>query len=59
MDRRRIIKRSLLFLERLRREIGYDDCMGMAAQIAYYMLLSTFPFLIFSWNLHRHICLWF
>lgn len=40
-------KRGLLFLERLRREIAYDDCMGMAAQIAYYMLLSVIPFLIF------------
>jgi len=40
-------KRGLIFLERLRREIAYDDCMGMAAQIAYYMLLSVIPFLIF------------
>jgi membrane protein len=40
-------KRALVFLERLRREIAYDDCMGMAAQIAYYMLLSVIPFLIF------------
>ncbi|MEZ4386260.1 MAG: YihY/virulence factor BrkB family protein [Candidatus Krumholzibacteriia bacterium] len=44
---RRHLKRALLFLERLRREIAYDDCMGMAAQIAYYMLLSVIPFLIF------------
>lgn len=43
----RHLKRALLFLERLRREIAYDDCMGMAAQIAYYMLLSVVPFLIF------------
>ncbi len=34
-------------MERLRREIAYDDCMGMAAQLAYYMLLSVIPFLIF------------
>jgi len=40
-------KRALVYLERLRREIAYDDCMGMAAQIAYYMLLSVIPFLIF------------
>ncbi len=40
-------KRALVFLERLRREIAYDDCMGMAAQIAYYMMLSVIPFLIF------------
>ncbi|MBD3221666.1 YihY family inner membrane protein [bacterium] len=43
----RIWKRALLYLERLRREIAYDDCMGMAAQIAYYMLLSVIPFFIF------------
>jgi membrane protein len=43
----RFWKRVLLYLERLRREIAYDDCMGMAAQIAYYMLLSVIPFLIF------------
>jgi membrane protein len=43
----RHLKRALIFLERLRREIAYDDCMGMAAQIAYYMLLSVVPFLIF------------
>lgn len=40
-------KRAVFFLERLRREIAYDDCMGMAAQIAYYMMLSVIPFLIF------------
>ncbi len=40
-------KRALLFLERLRREVAYDDVMGMSAQIAYYMLLSVIPFLIF------------
>ncbi len=44
---RRNWKRALFFLERLRREIAYDDCMGMAAQIAYYLMLSLFPFLIF------------
>ena len=31
----RRMKRWGLFLRRLQREIGYDDCMGMAAQIAY------------------------
>ena len=41
------VKRALLFLERLRREIAYDDVMGMSAQIAYYMVLSVIPFLIF------------
>ncbi|HOX24561.1 MAG TPA: YihY/virulence factor BrkB family protein [Candidatus Krumholzibacteria bacterium] len=40
-------QRALAFLDRLRREIAYDDCMGMAAQIAYYMMLSFVPFLIF------------
>lgn len=44
---RPILREGWTFLVRLQREIGYDDCMGMAAQIAYYMLLSTFPFLIF------------
>jgi len=36
-----------LFLVRLQREMGYDDCMGMAAQIAFYTMLGLFPFLIF------------
>jgi membrane protein len=48
---RRHWKRALTFLERLRREIAYDDCMGMAAQIAYYMLMSLIPFLIFVLSL--------
>jgi len=47
----RRLKRGALFLRRLQREIGYDDCMGMAAQIAYYMLLSLFPFLLFLLSL--------
>lgn len=46
-----IIKRFGLFLRRLQREMGYDDCMGMAAQIAFYMLLSIFPFLVFLLSL--------
>ncbi len=45
------IKRFGLFLRRLQREMGYDDCMGMAAQIAFYMLLSIFPFLVFLLSL--------
>lgn len=48
---RQILKDAWSFLVRLQREIGYDDCMGMAAQIAYYMLLSTFPFFIFILSL--------
>lgn len=48
---RPILKEAWSFLVRLQREIGYDDCMGMAAQIAYYMLLSTFPFFIFILSL--------
>jgi membrane protein len=40
-------KRSWLFLIRLQREMGYDDAMGMAAQIAFYAMLGLFPFLIF------------
>ncbi len=43
----RFFKRLWLFLIRLQREVGYDDCMGMAAQIAYYTMLGLFPFLIF------------
>jgi membrane protein len=58
------IRRFGLFLRRLQREMGYDDCMGMAAQIAFYMLLSIFPFLVFLLslisflpipNLDRHV----
>ena len=40
-------KRFWLFLIRLQREMGYDDCMGMAAQIAFYTMLGLFPFMIF------------
>ena len=47
MTTSRRIKKAWLFLVRLQREMGYDDCMGMAAQIAYYLLLSLFPFLLF------------
>lgn len=45
------IRRSALFLRRLQREMGYDDCMGMAAQIAFYLLLAIFPFLLFLLSL--------
>jgi len=44
-------KRSWLFLIRLQREMGYDDAMGMAAQIAFYAMLGLFPFMIFVLNL--------
>jgi membrane protein len=47
----RRMKRYWLFLVRLQREIGYDDCMGMAAQIAFYTMLALFPFLIFLLSL--------
>ncbi len=47
MNISRFMKRNWLFLIRLQREIGLDDCMGMAAQIAYYTMLGLFPFLIF------------
>ncbi len=46
IDSRRI-RRGWLFLRRLQREMGYDDCMGMAAQIAYFLMLGLFPTLIF------------
>jgi len=45
------LRRFGTFLRRLQREIGYDDCMGMAAQIAFYLLLSLFPFLLFLLSL--------
>jgi len=51
MDYRRRMTRAGLFLRRLQREIGYDDCMGMAAQIAYFMMLALFPFLLFLLSL--------
>ena len=51
MDYRRRLTRAGLFLRRLQREIGYDDCMGMAAQIAYYLMLAIFPFLLFVLSL--------
>ena len=44
-------RRFGLFLRRLQQEMGYDDCMGMAAQIAFYLLLSIFPFLLFLLSL--------
>lgn len=47
----RRLKRSWLFLIRLQREMAYDDCMGMAAQIAFYTMLGLFPFLIFLLSL--------
>jgi membrane protein len=47
MNTSRRLKRAWLFLVRLQREMGYDDAMGMAAQIAFYMMLGLFPFMIF------------
>ena len=47
MSRFRFAKRWWLFVVRLQREMAYDDCMGMAAQIAFYTMLGLFPFLIF------------
>jgi membrane protein len=44
-------KRFWLFLIRLQREVAYDDCMGMAAQISFYTMLGLFPFLIFLLSL--------
>jgi membrane protein len=55
MNYRRALKRSCLFLQRLQREIGYDDCMGMAAQIAYYMMLALFPFILFLLSLISYL----
>jgi len=50
MNFTRRAKRSWLFLIRLQREMGYDDAMGMAAQIAFYFMLGLFPFMIFVLN---------
>ena len=51
MNFTRRLKRFWLFLIRLQREMGYDDAMGMAAQIAFYTMLGLFPFLIFLLSL--------
>jgi len=51
MNPKRRLKRAWLFLIRLQREMGYDDCMGMAAQISFYTMLGLFPFLIFLMSL--------
>ncbi len=49
------MKRWGLFLRRLQREMGYDDCIGMAAQIAFFMILGLFPFLIFLLSLISYL----
>ncbi|MFH1844112.1 MAG: YihY/virulence factor BrkB family protein [bacterium] len=49
------MKRGGLFLRRLQREIGYDDCMGMAAQIAFFLMMGLFPFLIFLLSLISYL----
>ncbi len=51
MTIKRHVKRFWYFLIRLQREMGYDDCMGMAAQIAFYTMLGLFPFMIFLLSL--------
>jgi membrane protein len=53
MSWQRRAKRSWLFLIRLQRELGYDDVMGMAAQIAFYAMLGLFPFMIFIFSIIR------
>ena len=55
MDYQRKLTRAGLFLRRLQREIAYDDCMGMAAQIAYFMMLALFPFLLFLLSLISYL----
>ena len=47
----RRLKRAWLFLVRLQRGIAHDDCMGMAAQIAFYNVLGLFPLMIFLLNI--------
>ena len=51
MDISRKARRAWYFLLRLQREMGYDDVMGMAAQIAFYSMLGLFPFMIFLLSL--------
>ncbi len=55
MNLKRKMTRWGLFLRRLQREIGYDDCMGMAAQIAFFMMLALFPFLLFLISLLSYL----
>jgi membrane protein len=52
---KRALRRSWYFLVRLQREMAYDDAMGMAAQIAFYMMLGLFPFLIFLMSLLSYL----
>lgn len=47
----RSLKRAWLFLVRLQRKVAQDDCMGMAAQIAFYNVLGLFPLMIFLLNI--------
>ncbi len=55
MISRRRIKRFWYYIIRLQREMGYDDCLGMAAQIAYYIMLGVFPFLLFMLTLISYL----
>ncbi|SHG76773.1 YihY/virulence factor BrkB family protein [Ornithinibacillus halophilus] len=41
------MKQVLIFLKELYEEIINDDVFGLAAQLAYFFLLSLFPFLLF------------
>lgn len=49
------LKRFGRFLRRLQLEIAHDDCNGMAAQIAFYLLLSIFPFMLFLLSLVSYL----
>src|SRR4029453_4208767 len=35
---------------RVMKEVREDDCLGWAAQLAYYLLFAVFPFFLFSWE---------
>ncbi|MFB4168513.1 YihY/virulence factor BrkB family protein [Virgibacillus sp. JSM 102003] len=45
------MKRSMAFLKELYQRISDDDIFGLSAQLAYFFLLSLFPFLLFLMTL--------
>lgn len=45
------MKKAMVFLKRLYNRIIEDDIFGLSAQLAYFFLLSLFPFLIFLMTL--------
>ncbi|MFB1050932.1 YihY/virulence factor BrkB family protein [Paraliobacillus sp. JSM ZJ581] len=49
------MKKVISFLTQLLKRIGEDDVTGLSAQLAYFLLLSLFPFLIFLVTLVGYI----